>query len=47
MLILIDVKLTECLVVSSHVLMLKHKAKHRYITQKQLFVCFAKHLKEG
>ncbi len=33
-----DVKPTECLVVSSHVSTLKHEAKHRYITQKRLFV---------
>ncbi len=30
-------KLAECLVVSSHALTLKHKAKHGYITQKLLF----------
>ncbi len=39
-------KLTECLVVSSHVLTLKHEAKHRYITQKRLFACFVKQLNE-
>ncbi len=37
MLILKDVKLAECLLVSSHVRTLKHKAKHAYITQKQVF----------
>ncbi len=41
-----DVELAECLVASSHVLTLKHEAKHGYITQKQLFVCFMKQLKE-
>ncbi len=37
MLVLKDDKLAECLVVSSHVLTLEHKAKHGYLTQKQLF----------
>ncbi len=46
MLVLKDVKLTKCLAVSSHVPTLKHEAKHGYITQKQLFVCFVKQLKE-
>ncbi len=32
--------LAKCLVVSSHVPTLKHKAKHGYITWKQQFVCF-------
>ncbi len=32
-----DMKLIKCLVVSSHVATLKHKAKHGYKTQKQLF----------
>ncbi len=41
-----DVKLTKCLVVSSHVVTLKHKVKHEYITWKRLFVCFLKQLKE-
>ncbi len=36
-LVLKDVKLAECLVVSSHVQTVKHKAKHRYTTQKRLF----------
>ncbi len=36
-LILTDVKLAECLVVSSHVPTQKHKAKHGHITQKRLF----------
>ncbi len=36
----------KCLVASSHVPTLKHEAKHGYITQKQLFVCFMKQLKE-
>ncbi len=31
------VELTECLVVSSHVLTLKHKVRHRCITRKWLF----------
>ncbi len=44
MLVLKDVKL-ECLVASSHVLTLKHEAKHRYITRKPT-VCFLKQLKE-
>ncbi len=46
MLVLKDVKLTQCPVVSSHALILKHKAKHGYITQIRLFVCFVKQLKE-
>ncbi len=33
-----DVKLAECLVVSFHVPTLKHKVKHRYISQKQLLL---------
>ncbi len=32
-----DMKLAECLVVSSHVPTLKHEAKHGYVTQKWLF----------
>ncbi len=40
-------KLAKCLVVSSHEPALKHEAKHRYITRKQLFVCFLKQLKES
>ncbi len=32
--------LAECLEVSSHVPTLKHEAKHGYMTQKWLFVCF-------
>ncbi len=41
-----DVKLVQCLVVSSRVLTLKHKVKQRHMTQKQLFICFLKQLKE-
>ncbi len=40
-------KFDEYLVVSSHVLTPKHEAKPRYITWKQLFVCFMKQPKEG
>ncbi len=39
-------ELAECSLVSSHVPILKHKAKHRYITRMRLFVCFVKQLKE-
>ncbi len=45
-LVLKDVKLAECLVVSSHVLALKHKAKHGYVTLTGPFVCLVKQLKE-
>ncbi len=38
-LVIKNMKLTECLVVSSYVLTLKHKFKQRLITRKQLFVC--------
>ncbi len=37
MLILQEVKLCKCFVVSSHVPTLKHEAKHGYVTQKRLF----------
>ncbi len=37
MLVLKDVKLAECLVVSSHVPTLKHEAKHGYITGNSCF----------
>ncbi len=41
-----DEKLSECLVVSSHVPTPKHEAKHRYVSRKQVFVSFLKQLKE-
>ncbi len=44
--ILKDEKLAGCLVVSSHVLTLKRKSKHAYMTQKRLFVCIVKQLIE-
>ncbi len=39
-------KLVQCLVVSYHVMTLKHEAKHGYLTRKRLFVCLMKQLKE-
>ncbi len=36
-LVLKDVKLIECLVVSSHVLTLKYEAKHGYLIEQRLF----------
>ncbi len=37
--VLKDMEVGECLVVSSHVPILQHRAKHVYITRKRLFVC--------
>ncbi len=39
-------KLAECLEVPCRVTTLKHEAKHGYTTQKQMFVCYVKQLKE-
>ncbi len=38
MLVLKDLKLADCFVVSAHVRTLKDKVKQRHITPKQLFV---------
>ncbi len=44
--ILKEETIAECLVVSSHVLTLKHEVEQQLIGWKWLFVCFLKQLKE-
>ncbi len=45
-LVLKDLQLSKCSVMSANVSTVKHRVKQQLVTWKQLFVCFLRHLKE-